>query len=146
MTKTPPTSSLRRRASWAPACPCLKGMGMCGSGRQLSARRDCWCRRRLTVSCSPKPSWTYARGQVGTQTCNEGRWEEDKKLGIVEFPLHTRTSCLRSTFLHSRLHLRSFPSNVLRFCAGMLPLHYLAVQEAVVRESFRNGTLTLDGA
>ena len=28
---------------------------------------------------------------------------------------------------------------------GMLPLHYLAVQEAVVRESFRNGTLTLDG-
>mmetsp|Transcript_18814 Transcript_18814/g.31343 ORF Transcript_18814/g.31343 Transcript_18814/m.31343 type:complete len:620 (-) Transcript_18814:1241-3100(-) len=35
----------------------------------------------------------------------------------------------------------------LDLCArtGLLPLHYVAVQEALVRESFRNGTLTMEG-
>ena len=35
----------------------------------------------------------------------------------------------------------------INLCAqiGMLPLHYLAVLEALVRESFRNGTLTMEG-
>ena len=51
------------------------------------------------------------------------------------------------TLVKDAPHSALLSEDELDLCArtGMLPMHYMAVQEALVRESFRNGTLTMEG-